>query len=162
MEQIMNNPIAQKNIFEELDLSDASVSSGSNYLSEGEHSVELVSVEVMDTVAGDKALKLHFADVNGKEAGHMLNLFNKASEQARDIAKGQLKGFLIKAEYPTPDTPFPSGNLNAIVGLKVNIIVGLDRNKKFHEVKSYKKYQLNGVANTNTGVVAGLDDDVPF
>ena len=154
----MNSPIATINIFEELDLSDASESSGSNYLPEGEHSVELVSVEVMNTAAGDKALKLHFADSTGKEAGHMLNLFNK-SEQARDIAKGQLKGFLIKAKYANPDKPFPNGNLEAIVGLKVNVIVGLDRNKKYHEVKSYKPYKLKGL-DTNTS--GEPNDDIPF
>jgi hypothetical protein len=155
----MNSPIATINIFEELDLSDASESSGSNYLPEGEHSVELVSVEVMNTAAGDKALKLHFADSTGKEAGHMLNLFNK-SEQARDIAKGQLKGFLIKAKYSNPDKPFPDGNLNAIVGLMVNVIVGLDRNKKYHEVKSYKPYQIKQAKpQADSGE---LNDDVPF
>ncbi len=158
----MNTPIAQKNIFEELNLKDTVESSGSNYLPEGEHSVELSRVEEMTTAAGDKALKLHFADAQGREAGHLLNLFNKGSEQAREIAKGQLKGFLLKANYPTPDTPFPNGNLNAIAGLKINIIVGLDRNGKYHEVKSYKKHGLVSAAPVAPVVDAGLDDDIPF
>ena len=158
----MNTPIAQKNIFEELNLKDTVESSGSNYLPAGEHSVELSRVEEMTTVAGDKAIKLHFSDAKGREAGHLLNLFHKSSEQAREIAKGQLKGFLLKAKYPTPDTPFPNGNLNAIVGLKINIIVGLDRNGKYHEVKSYKQHALVEAKPVAPVIDAGLDDDIPF
>jgi len=119
----------------------------------------------VETIEGtnNKKLVLLFVDDGG--AGQIranLNIAHTSSE-AQQIARRQLKSFLVAAGHSNPDQP---GDVESMQGLQCEIVVGLAKpwkNRDGEMVKDMKEVKyFNPLANGSGEKSNTLDDDIPF
>lgn len=111
------------NGFESLDLTDVNPEQGSQRLTPGSYRVKVTSAD-LDSDGGNKKLIISMEDEDGNgDIRHVFNIVHK-NTQAQEIARSQLKGFLIAAGHPNPDKP---GDVKTIKGLKCAISVGMGK-----------------------------------
>ena len=113
--------------------------------------------------SNNRKLVLLFVDDGG--AGQIRANLNIAhtSAQAQEIARRQLKSFLVAAGHKNPDQP---GDVESMQGLKCEIVVGLAKpwtNRDGETIKDMKEVKyFNPLPNSGGEESANLDDDIPF
>tara|TARA_B100000902_G_scaffold263947_1_gene250085 strand:- start:3325 stop:3807 length:483 start_codon:yes stop_codon:yes gene_type:complete len=156
------------NGFGDLDLSSVELDDRPQYapiLGVGTYNVTCNDAKI-ETIEGttNKKMVLNFVDEGGTgEIRANLNIVHTSS-QAQEIARRQLKSFLVCSNHPTPDNP---GDVESCKGLKCEIKVGKAKpwtNKKGEVVEGVEVKYFNPLAGTenNSSGNDKLDDDIPF
>lgn len=160
--------MAEWNGFGGLDLSNVDANTGGGRLTAGTYTVKS-SGSAIEQVGNtqNKKLVVTFTDVNGN--GDIRMNFNIAhsNEVATDIARRQLKSFLIAGNHSSPDKP---NDVSTLDGLECKILVGNGKpwiNSMGQEVTSteIKKFMPTTAATLAAGKEKQAeiaDDEIPF
>jgi len=109
--------------FNELNLSDAQVSTGGVSLKPGKYVVKVVDAKIGPSKKNDGStiLSLKLDDVNGGGSiNHWINLLVKTSAKATEIGRDELKTLLFYGGHPNPNRP---GDVSLIKGLTVGVVI---------------------------------------
>lgn len=162
--------------FNELNLSDADVSSGGNYLKPGKYVVKVSDVKIAPSKKNDGSMvmALKISDVNsGGSLNHWINILVKSSVQATEIGRSELKTLLFYGGHPNPDKP---GDVSLINGLTVGVVIGESKytdkrtgeEKTGSEVKAFidpseidpSRFSPKALPEKKQG--DGFSDEIPF
>lgn len=158
--------------FNELNLSNVQVSSGSATLKPGRYQCEVTDAVLRDTRTGGKQIEVSLNDLAG--GGNIrvwLNVHLPSSQEATRIGREQLKAMLTFGGHATPDNP---SDISSLKGLKPGVRVVSDSYQKDGETRTgstvkgffdpaeigakVTSAKMQAPAPTN----APLDDEIPF
>lgn len=110
--------------FNELNLTDSDVNSGSVILKPGKYVAKIKDVKVAPSKKGDGSMvmSLKVEDIaSGASINHWINILVKSSAEATRIGRSELKTLLFFGGHANPDRP---GDVSLINGLTVGVVVG--------------------------------------
>lgn len=131
--------------FNELNLTDSEVSSGSVILKPGKYVAKIKDAKVSPSKKNDGSMvmSLRVEDVNGGGSiNHWINILVKSSAEATRIGRSELKTMLFYGGHQNPDKP---GDVSTINGLTVGVLIGEE------------KYMKDGVEKSGSTVKAFID-----
>jgi len=132
-----------------VNLKDVKEDSGGSLIPAGKYLLRCNKAEVKPTKAGDGRyikceFRVHEGEFENRVVFHIFNIENPSS-MAQQIGLGQLKSFLINANYHDPDN---LASLNDLLGLKSLASVKITTNEEYgnkNEISSFNKKEDNPV-----------------
>tara|TARA_X000000950_G_scaffold287933_1_gene402434 strand:+ start:3578 stop:4063 length:486 start_codon:yes stop_codon:yes gene_type:complete len=131
----------------------------------GKHNVTCKWSEIKDTTTGGKKVSMRFEALDGSgQIWCNLNVVNK-NKSSQEIARRQLKSYLLAMGHPSPDLP---GDIQTLVGgeCEVVLVLGSEFNGvQKPEVKYFNSLAVSTTQSTKDGEDVDqndMDDEIPF